>query len=465
MPTRFLSFQNERGLTMKKTNFFLVLAFTFILTPPVSAQFGFRYTNLELRDLIRRDKLNMYLIPIMQEYNIDCWITLTRDPNDDMTNVIWDRKIQLDPIVEFIGGEDVKVPAAFIFTVSGERTAIAAEADAKYIRDTGLYKKVLTYTYDRLNGHSGFLDVLGKTVKELNPKSIGLNYSEEEGVADGLTLGMKNIFDKSVGPDLARRVVSAEKIIISLWNRKVPAEIQLIEKSARKSAEITDEALSKVVPGVTTARGIFNYIRARIKEEGMGPAWRESSCPGVSVGAFRVGAPPLDKVVERGDLIVINSGFLLEGHMSDLNKVAYVLKEGETEAPEHIKKIFAVGVKAIQAAVSKIKPGATGQEVDKAGRAVVTSSGCLDYGHATGHTTGLWVHGLGIILGPPWKSYGEKVNMKIHKDDIYAVELRATAYSEQQKANIGIHFQEMVIVEQNGARYLTPPVTELRLIK
>ncbi len=450
---------------MKKANVILALVMTFILTSLASAQFGFRYTNLELRDLIRRDKLNMYLIPIMQEYNIDCWITLTRDPNDDMTNVIWDRKIQLDPIVEFIGGEDIKVPAAFIFTVSGERTAIAAEADAKYIRDTGLYKKVLTYTYDRLNGHSGFLDVLGKTVKELNPKSIGLNYSEEEGVADGLTLGMKNIFDKSVGPDLARRVVSAEKIIISLWNRKVPAEIQLIEKSARKSAEITDEALSKVVPGVTTARGIFNYIRERIKEEGMGPAWNQASCPGVSVGAFRVGPPPLDKVVERGDLIVINGGYLLEGHMSDLNKVAYVLKEGETDAPEDIKRIFAVGVKAIQAAVSKIRPGVTGQEVDKAGRAVVTGSGCLDYGHATGHTTGLWVHGLGIILGPPWKAYGEKVNMKIHKDDIYAVELRAAAYSERQKANVGIHFQEMVIVEENGARYLTPPVTELRLIK
>ena len=450
---------------MKKTNFVLALAFTFILTPPVSAEFGFRYTNLELRDLIRRDKLNLYLIPIMQEYNIECWITLTRDPNDDMTNVIWDRKIQLDPIVEFIGGEDVKVPAAFIFTASGERTAIADQADAKYIRDTGLYKKVLTYTYNRMNGHTGFLEILGKTVKELNPKSIGLNYSEDEGAADGLTLGMKNMFDKSVGPDLARRVVSAEKIIISLWNRKVPAEIQLIEKSARKSAEITEEALSKVVPGVTTARGIFSYIRERIKEEGMGPGWRESSCPGVTVGTFRLGKPPLDKVVERGDLIVINSGFLLEGHMSDLNKVAYVLKEGETEPPAHVKKIFAAGVKAIQAAVSKIRPGATGYEVDKAGRDVITSAGCPDYGHATGHTTGLWVHGLGIILGPPWKAYGDKIYMKIHKDDIYAVELRATTYSEQHKGDIGIHFQEMVIVEENGARFLTPPVTELLLIK
>ncbi len=78
---------------------------------PLHAQFGFRYTNEELRDIIRKDKLDLHLIPLMREYDIDCWVILTRDPNDDMTNVIWDRKIQLDPIVEYIGGGSVTVPA------------------------------------------------------------------------------------------------------------------------------------------------------------------------------------------------------------------------------------------------------------------------------------------------------------------------------------------------------------------
>ena len=450
---------------MKKRTLFPEIFLVLMMVSHLAAQFGFRSTNVELRDSIRKDKLNVYLIPIMQEYNIDCWITLTRDPSDDMTNVIWDRKIQLDPIVEYIGGEDVKVPAAFIFTTSGERIAIADAADAKYITDTGLYKKVKTYTHNRMNGHSEFLEILGKTVKELDPKAIGLNFSEDEGVADGLTYGMKMMFDKAVGPDLARRVVSAEKIIVSLWNRKVALEIQLIEKSARKSAEITEEALGKVVPGVTTARGIFNFIRERMKEEGVGPGWQESRCPTVTVGTFRVGKPPLDKVVERGDLIVINGGFLVEGYMSDLNKVAYVLNEGEKEPPEFIKKMFAAGVGAIQAAVFQIKPGATGYEVDRAARDVIKKAGYSDYGFATGHTTGVWVHGIGIILGPPWKAYGEKIYMKMHKNDIYAVELSTSATSEQHKGNIGIHFQEMVIVEENGARYLTPPVTDIKLIK
>lgn len=428
-------------------------------------QFGFRYTNIEIRDLIRKDKINQLLVPIMKEYAIDCWITLTRDPNDDMVNVIWERDIQLDPIVEFIGGEDVKVPAAFIFTTAGERIAIASNEDAKYIKDTGLYKKILTYSYNRMNGHSQFLEILGKTVKELNPQSIGLNYSEDEGVADGLTYGMKMMFDKAVGPALASKIVSAENIIVSLWNRKVAAEIALIEKSSRKSAEITEEALKLVVPGVTTARGIFNYIRERMKEEDLQPGWQQSWCPTVTVGSFRVGKEPLDKVIERGDLIVINSGFLLEGHMSDLNKMAYVLREGEKEPPELIKKMFDTGLKATQAAVAKIKPGATGFDVDKAARDIVTSAGFKEYPHATGHTTGLWVHGLGVVLGPPWKAYGEKIHMKIHKDDIYAVEPSITAYSEEHKTNLRIHFQEMVIVEENGARYLTPPVTELKLIQ
>jgi Xaa-Pro aminopeptidase len=443
----------------------LILGLCLFLGLDLTAQFGYRYTNIELRDLIRKTKLDELLVPIMEEYGIDCWVTLTRDPCDDMTNVIWERNIQLDPIVEYIGGEGVTIPAAFIFTTSGRRIAIVAGSDAKAVEDTGIYKNLLTYTYNREKGHTEFLEKLGKILRELDPKTIGLNFSEDEGVADGLSYGMKMMFDRAVGPALAARVVSAEKVVVSLWNRKVAAEVQLIEKSSRRSAEITIEALRMIQPGVTTARGIFDYIRRRAKEEGMAPGWQEWWCPTVTVSAFHLGRPPSDKVIERGDLVVINSGFLVEGHMSDLNKAAYVLREGEKEPPELIKKLFSTGLEATRAAVAKIQPGATGYEVDRAAREVVKKAGFPEYGHATGHTTGVWVHGLGIILGPDWKAYGEKVHMKMHENDIYAVEPSLVAYSEAHGGNLRMHFQEMVIVEKDGARYLTPPLTELILIQ
>jgi Xaa-Pro aminopeptidase len=442
----------------------LIPLLSVILALDSAAQFGYRYTNTELRDLIRKSKLDELLVPILKEFGIDCWVTLTRDPCDDMTNVIWKRDLQLDPIVEYIGGEGVTVPAAFIFTEAGGRIAITAEADARAVEDTGIYRKIIRYTYNREKGHSEFLEKLGKTLQELNPGKIGLNFSEDEGVADGLSFGMKRMFDGAVGPGLASRVVSAENIIVSLWNRKVAAEVQLIEKSSRKSAAITLEALSQVRPGVTTARDIFDYIRKRVEEEGMGPGWQEWWCPTVSVSAFRLGRPPSDKVIDRGDLIVINSGFLLEGHMSDLNKAAYVLREGEKEPPELIRRLFATGLEATRAAVAKLKPGVTGYEVDAAAREVVKKAGFPEYPHATGHTTGVWVHGLGAILGPPWKAYGEKIRLKIHENDIYAVEPSLGAYSEAHRGNIRMHFQEMVIVGKDGARYLTPPLGELILI-
>ncbi|MDW7759879.1 MAG: M24 family metallopeptidase [Acidobacteriota bacterium] len=453
-----------------RRSFAIGLSFVFLVAagvppPPLHAQFGFRHTNVELRDIIRKDKLDLYLLPLMQEYDIDCWVTLTRDPNDDMTNVVWDRKIQLDPIVEYIGGEDVTVPAAFIFTRDGGRTAIAATGDREAIMETGIYSEVLVYTFNREKAFSEFQDLLGAKLNGLNPRNIALNYSLDEGVADGLTLGMKMIFDAAVGPELSRRVVSAEKIIISLWNRKTPAEIQLITKSARRSAAITEDALRMVVPGVTTARGIFDYIRQRGAEEGLEPGWQEYWSPTVTVGAFRLGKPPRDKVVERGDLIVINSGFLVEGHMADINKMAYVLREGEDAPPSMIQKIFDTGLRATEAAVSLIRPGATGVDIDRAARDIVVGAGFKEYGHATGHTTGVWVHGLGAILGPPWKAYGEKISMTLQKNDIYAIEPSVTVFSKEHGGNLRVHFQEMVIVEENGARYLTPPVKELMLIR
>jgi Xaa-Pro aminopeptidase len=198
---------------------------------------------------------------------------------------------------------------------------------------------------------------------------------------------------------------------------------------------------------------------------GMKPAWQEYWCPTVSVSAFRLRKPPADKVIERGDLVVVNSGFLVEGYMSDINKAAYVLREGESEPPPLIQKMFETCLESTRAAVARIKPGATGLEVDEAARSVVRAAGFDEYGHATGHTTGVWVHGLGVILGPKWKSYGEKVSMKIHEGDVYAVEPSITAYSEAHGGNIRLHFQEMVMVEKDGARYLAPPMTELLVIK
>jgi Xaa-Pro aminopeptidase len=292
-----------------KKRWLALVGFYVLLGLNLSAQFGYRYTNVELRDVIRKSKLDELLVPILKEHGIDCWVTLTRDPCDDQTNVIWERDIQLDPIAEYIGAETVTVPAAFIFTASGERTAIVAEGDARPVEETAIYRKIIKYAYNRARGHSEFVEKLGDALRKLNPKTIGLNFSEDEGVADGLSFGMKLMFDRAVGPDLASRVVSAEDVVVSLWNRKVAAEIRLIEKSARKSAQITLEALRTVKPGLTTARGVFDYIRRRVTEEGMGPGWQEWWCPTVSVSAFRLGRPPSDKVIERGDLIVINAGF------------------------------------------------------------------------------------------------------------------------------------------------------------
>jgi Xaa-Pro aminopeptidase len=443
----------------------LVAVLVVFAASSADAQFGYRYTSPEVRDAIRTAKLDQLLIPIMEEWGVQAWVTLTRDPCDDMTNVIWERDIQLDPIAEYIGAERVTVPAAFIFTTSGERIAIAEEGDASYIRETGIYREVLTYTYNRAQGHSGFGVLLGQTLRRLNPETIGLNFSEQEGVADGLTVGMKGIFDQAVGPELASRAVSAERVIISLWNRKVVQEVELITRSAVLSADLTDEALRAIEPGVTTARGLFDDIRRRMAELGLEPGWEEYWSPTVTVSEFRLGRPPADRVIERGDLVVVNSGFLVEGHMSDVNRMAYVLREGEGAPPPLIQKLFDTGLAAARAAVAAIRPGATGERVDAAARSLVVNAGFKEYGHATGHTTGVWVHGLGVILGPRWTAYGEKVAMPIHQGDVYAVEPSLSAHSDAHGGELRIHFQEMVIVEKDGARYLSEPVTELILIE
>ncbi len=52
--------------------------------------------------------------------------------------------------------------------------------------------------------------------------------------------------------------------------------------------------------------------------------------------------------------------------------MAYILKEGEDQAPEPVIKGFTTIVKAIRAAFAAIQPGLPAYEVDQAARNIVT---------------------------------------------------------------------------------------------
>ncbi|WAA66175.1 M24 family metallopeptidase [Microbacterium oxydans] len=113
----------------------------------------------------------------------------------------------------------------------------------------------------------------------------------------------------------------------------------------------------------------------------------------VIVGSGPNGADPhhevSDRVIEEGDVVVVDiGGAVPSGYNSDSTRT-YVVGTPSPAAAERI----AVLVRAQQAAVDAVRPGATAAEVDAAARSVLADAGLGEaFLHRTGHGIGVSVH-------------------------------------------------------------------------
>jgi len=110
------------------------------------------------------------------------------------------------------------------------------------------------------------------------------------------------------------------------------------------------------------------------------------------VGSGPTGARPHaragDRVIEAGELVVIDTGCLVGGYASDYTRT---LGTGELDA--EMREAYGVVLAAQQAGLDAIRAGAAGVEVDAAARAVIESSDFAGtFGHGLGHGLGLDVH-------------------------------------------------------------------------
>jgi Xaa-Pro aminopeptidase len=440
---------------------------TAMLSGIALAQEGIWNIDPELKGEIRLSKINHWLVPALKESGVDVWLVFTRDAQDDPTDVIWPEKrdIRLDPVSELIGAEKVFKPAAFLFTADGERTAFCAELDAGSIRESGIYSKVLTYRFSRQSSFHNIYDLLREEVSRVDPQKIALNFSESEPVADGLTVGMMRILERALGPEYAKRFVSGEDIVVSLWGRNAPEEIELLQRSAEISDRLNREALGIIRPGETTERDIFNYYRFRMKQLGVAPGWQEQRAPIVHAGDPESGRVPGDVVVQRGRVVKINGAVRVKGYCVDLNKTAYVLREGETEPPAAIQQMFDAVAESIRQAAEAMKPGVLCSVPNDIARKVIREAGFEDWRYGTGHSVGAWIHGLGPTIAPDWPGYGRKPQMKIAVGDCYALEPTVGTFIPELGVEVRIHNQEMVLIKEDGAHWMVPPQTELVLIR
>jgi Xaa-Pro aminopeptidase len=383
------------------------------------------------------------VVALLQETGLDCWLTFARETD-----------IHPDPGIDLVVGAGVVRNSAFLFGAGGERIAIVARFDVANVRAQGVFAEVIGYDEDV---RESLLTALGR----LDPRQIGLNYSTDDVTADGLTYGHWLLLN-----DLLRdtpylsRLTSAAPLLARLRGRKSPTEVGHIRRAAAITEEIVRLLTAQIRPGLSEQQ-LAAFVHRQFAERGVTSAWPLESCPILNSGpASEPGhaSPSADIQVEPGHLVHIDLGVRHEGYCSDLQRMWYVRRAGETAPPPGVQSAFATVVRAIAAGAAALRPGVRGHEVDAAARQVIVDAGYPEFKHGLGHSLGRAVHDGGTLLGPRWPCYGKSTDRIVEAGNVFTLELGVPT----DAGFIGL--EEDVLVTDRGCEFLSAFQRELMLV-
>ena len=380
---------------------------------------------------------------LLREFGLDNWVTFTRES-----------EICGDPTLVFLAPGPVTWHSAFIVSADGRTRAIVGLYDQKGVEETGAYDKVVGYV-------TGIKEPLLEYLKELDPRTIAVNYSQGSEICDGLTHGMYlTLHGFLAEAGLADRLVSAERVVSALRERKSAAEVGWMKQAVRATEEIFDLVRGFIAPGRTESE-IAAFILAEAERRKLPTAWGRATCPAVFTGPDTAQAhySPTGRTVEPGHVLNMDFGVKVEGYCSDMQRTFYVLAPGEKGAPEDVLKGFRTIVRAVEESKKAVKPGVLGHEVDAVARSIVTGAGYAEFPHALGHQVGRFAHDGTALLGPAWEKYAQKPFRKLEEGMVFTIEPRLTVPGHGV-----VTIEEMVLVTKNGAEWLGRPQKDLVLV-
>jgi hypothetical protein len=397
-------------------------------------------------------KMERYLLATMRKHGIDMWILMSRENHPD-------------PILDLFGGYGVSGwyghRNAYIFYDTGE-SGLEATVIGTHLSDhlERFYGTLIPY------GEEGLAHHLGPFVRERDPKRIAVNRSRTISMADGLTSSLERYLVEAIGPSLAERLVSSEPMAIDYIAYRTDEEIQIEREASFITYSILRRAFSNevIVPGKTTLMDVYWWIVSEWKSQGL----EFNFPPGLDIqrrGEKERLDDALDPVIQPGDLLHVDFGVRLMGLVTDQQKMAYVLRDGEREAPEGLRKAFAQSQRLGDIILEELEPGVLGHVVKEKAEERGIGEGILNsvYCHAQGN----WVHDAGAWVSFDWpERYGQHPREPVRQREIWSIEYSTSLdLPEWDGQRISMLREEDAWVDENGVkRYFAGPQDERWLI-
>ncbi len=418
---------------------------------PVEAQEARR--RWERLNQIRREKFDQILPEAMRENGIDMWITMIREANYGT--------LHLDFGQGYTGNTGY-----YVFTDrGGDRIERAALGISGYrIRESGAYD--LFEPADRL----------AEFVRERDPQRIGINTSRAIGPVDNLTYTGYQQLVETLGAPYASRLVSAEKLVADFRSRRTTTEIAAFAEAGEMSREIAERALSNevITPDVTMLEEVAWWMMDQLLTRGLDTSF---GMPSVYVtGPDGIEATSNDRIIRRGDLLMIDWGVGYLNMYTDMKRIAYVLKAGESEAPASFQRAFDKGREARAIITDTIRPGIAAALAEQEIYDALADAGFRKIGFNQpsddpavtdvvigSHSVGNSGHGVGpsIAFFNP-----VRIEYTLRPTNLLSIELFAyTAVPEWGDKKVRIPLEDDAVLTARGIEWLYPVNERILLIR
>jgi Xaa-Pro aminopeptidase len=430
-----------------------LLAILLILAAvPVSADAQEARRRWELERQIRLDKFEQVLPRAMRDNGIDMWIVAVKENH-------------YDPLWRDLGRGYISGIGYYVFADrGGERIERLALGPGGYLIDqSGAYDQFLPAAR------------LAEIVKQRDPRRIGVNMSEEIGPADGLSVTMLAHLKKTLGEPYASRLVSAERVVSDFRSHRVASEIVAFGEAATIAIQLAERALSNevITPGKTTLEDVAWWMQDRLLDRALGS---EFDMPSVYItGPEGIAATSSNRIIQPGDVLMIDWGVQLMNFGTDVKRVAYVLKAGETSPPRSIQAAFDKAIAVRDVLKKAIKPGvradATMKLMDEALRRA--GYGVIEFNKPNADEKTDVVYGFhpvgntGHDIGPSLTTWQPlQTTFTMHVQHLFSFEYFAyTPIAEWGGKKLRIPIEDDAILMESGVQFVHAANYRLLIVK
>ena len=402
-------------------------------------------------------KRHALLLPMMRRYGIGMWILVNEEFHDD-------------PVIPYIapprpytGNRDI-----FVFIDGGAE---------------GLKKFAITgYTEENLGRffEAPFTEPRppAATLRDLHarykPATIGLGIRGTRGQTRSLGWDAYRFLAETLGPEVEKTFVSAADLVQELLDTRLPEEAEHYRTAVAVTEAIVKRALSNAVitPGITTVgdvrKALYDMLWAAGVRTWFQPDLRVQRATGdVATSRGFLAVAPESIVISPGDVVHVDFGISYMGFDTDWQKMAYVLRPGEADAPAGLKMAMANSNTLQDALMLRhARPGRTGGNVFTATMAEMKERGieAMIYSHPIGAQG----HGLGtsIDFRSPLRSDTTALNARLRLGSYQSIELNtATPVPEWGGKKVFVMFEDDAYLTENGYRFFRPRQEQFYLIR